>query len=73
MFTTEVPVQYSTRVYPVLSSGNLAILNPCLYILPVPGYITVCSGKTKTLGPKRGNANLENYCAPLNENLMGTA
>ena len=30
-------------------------------------------GKTKTLGPKRGNANLENYCAPLNENLMGTA
>ena len=34
---------------------------------------TVCLGKTKSLGPKRGNANLENYCAPLNENLMGTA
>ena len=36
-------------------------------------YGTVCLGKTKSLGPKRGNANLENYCAPLNENLMGTA
>ena len=34
---------------------------------------TVCLGKTKTLGPKRGNVKLENYCAPLKEKFKGNA
>ena len=44
----------------------------CIIYSILPGS-TVCSGKTKTLGPKRGNVKLENYWAPLKEIFNGNA